>query len=247
MQIDFYYWSNMCPISAEIINLLMKYKRHFTVNLHDITNDYETAKQRRIFFPFLTVVNKVNRFYSPISEAFINKLIMGQIPKEQPYRPVLGKVEKSANILKITPDNYNLASNCTGRKNCTGCQSKVSMYQIISSPTIGYMNVLDDTLLGGAEFYPSISVPYNIPHGSDIAFITCVYLSDDQYDYKSSPLRALERHLSKNYKKVVVISDEIGVFPNGDLNFFIKNGYQIEKVVFEDDYCKLHLLSKLLK
>ncbi len=246
MQIDFYYWGDMCPISTEIINLLKNYMDIFTVNFYDITGDRQLAKEQNIFFPFLTVVNKINRFYSPISEAFINQLLVGQIPKEAPYRPALGKVEKGTSIIEITANNYNLASDCTGRKNCAGCQSKISMYQTISSATIGYMNVADGTLLGGAEFYPSLDVPYDIPRGSDIAFITCVYLSDEQYDYKSSPLRALERHLAKRYKKVVVVSDEIVVFPNGDLDFFIKNGYKIEKVLFEDDYCKLHLMSKLL-
>ncbi len=246
MQIDFYYWGNMCPISTEIINLLKHYMDIFTVNFYDITGDRQLAKEQNMFFPFLTVVDRVNRFYSPISEAFLDDLIAGQTPAEQPYRPALGKVKKSASIVEITANNYSLASDCTGRKNCAGCQSKISMYQQITSSTIGYMNVEDGTLLGGAEFYPSLYVPYNIPRGSDIAFITCVYLSDEQYDYKSMPLRALERHLSKYYKKIVVISDEIGVFPNGDLDFFVRNGYKSEKVLFEDDYCKLHLMSKLL-
>ena len=42
------------------------------------------------------------------------------------------------------------------------------------------------------------------------------------------------------------ISDEKGVFPNGDLDFFKRNGYIDEKVIFEDAYCKLHLLWKKL-
>ena len=72
-------------------------------------------------------------------------------------------------------------------------------------------------------------------------------MSDSNYDYKSAPLKALEQHLKKEYKKIIVISDEVGVFPNGNLNFFIDNGYQDEGIIFTDPkYCRLHLLSKLL-
>ena len=108
------------------------------------------------------------------------------------------------------------------------------------------MNVSENKLLGGAEFVPSKLVPYDIPKNENTAFITCVYLSNKEYDYKSAPLQALENYLKNNYKKVVVISDEIGVCPNGNLDFFLKNNYTDEGVIFEDSYCKLHLMSKVL-
>ena len=69
-------------------------------------------------------------------------------------------------------------------------------------------------------------------------------MSDETFDYKSAPLRVLEQYLSKRYKKAIVISDEEGTFPNGDLQFFKKNGYHDEEVIFEDRYCRLHLLAK---
>jgi hypothetical protein len=36
-------------------------------------------------------------------------------------------------------------------------------------------------LLGGAEFFPSDLVPYYIPKGDDIAFLTCVYMTDSKF------------------------------------------------------------------
>lgn len=75
-------------------------------------------------------------------------------------------------------------------------------------------------LIGGAEYLPSGIVPYDIPHDRKTAFLTCVYLSDSEYDYKSAPLLALERHLRGQYTRLIAITDEKGVFPNGDLSFF---------------------------
>ena len=81
-----------------------------------------------------------------------------------------------------------------------------------------------------------------------VAFITCVYRGNENYDYKSAPLQKLEEHLSKTYDRVVVVSDEDGVFPNGDLDFFLRNGYEDEGIISEEaGYCKLHLLSKNLR
>ena len=61
-------------------------------------------------------------------------------------------------------------------------------------------------------------------------------------------IKALEQYLRKTYARVFAITDEKGVFPNGDLAFFTRNGYRDNGVIFEDQaYCKLHLVSKNLK
>lgn len=246
MKIDFYYWGSICPIANEIINLLNEYEDVFDIQFYDFTDDPAIAKKEKIFFPFLTVVNEKRRYYSPITQKFLESLLIGKMPQEIPYRPILGTVEKSVNIQQIVKDNYKLACQCTGRKQCYKYEFKPLMYSNIPDKVIGFMNVDGNKLLGGVEWYPSLYVPYDIPKGDDIAFITCVYISDDYFDYKTAPLKALEQYLAKLYNKVIVICDEVGVFPNGDLAFFIRNGYQDEKVIFEDEYCRLHLLSKEL-
>ncbi|WP_304017254.1 hypothetical protein [Fenollaria timonensis] len=246
MKIDFYYWGNICPISTEIINLMSEYEEKIDIYLHDISNDRESCKINNIFFPFLTVLNDINRYYSPISRKFMEEIAVGIIPKEKPFIPKLGTKIISETIKPIRKDNYKFASKCTSRKNCLGCASKIEMYNSMNEEIYGFINVLENKLLGGAEYVPSKYVPYDIPKNDDIAFITCVYLSNKEYDYKSAPLIALENYLRSNYKKVLVISDELGVFPNGNLDFFMKNNYIDEGIIFEDSYCKLHLMSKLL-
>lgn len=58
-------------------------------------------------------------------------------------------------------------------------------------------------------------------------------------------MAALEAYLAERYESALVISDETGVFPNGDLAFFHQRGYQDLGVVAEEgSYCRLHLLEK---
>lgn len=75
------------------------------------------------------------------------------------------------------------------------------------------------------------------------AFLTCLYLSSRDYDYKALPLKALENHLKKDY----AVSDELGVFPNGNLEWFLEQGYADEGILsVEPGYCTLHLVCKSL-
>ena len=41
-----------------------------------------------------------------------------------------------------------------------------------------------EKLVGGVEYLPAKVIPYDIPHDDDIAFLTCVYMTDAAYDYK---------------------------------------------------------------
>lgn len=86
---------------------------------------------------------------------------------------------------------------------------------------------------------------YAAPKGRDIVFLTCLYLSDEIWDYKSPPLRRLEAHLARIYRVIELISDKKGAFPNGDLAFFLRNGYKGQRVVAQGPgCCRLHLLQK---
>ncbi|MCM1243860.1 MAG: hypothetical protein NC314_13535, partial [Roseburia sp.] len=67
MKIDFYYWNYMCPLNYEMIELLKKYRAQLEIHFHDITNNKQLAKQLRIFYPTLAVINDTYRHYSPIT------------------------------------------------------------------------------------------------------------------------------------------------------------------------------------
>ena len=246
MKVDFYYWSYQCPLNNVMIELLREYEDKLEIIYHDISKDFLLAERMNMFFPTLTVVNDEYRYFSPLSSSFLDSLCKGEIPTEEPYRPMLGTKEKNIIIEPIKRSNYLIAGECTGQKCTESCVKKIEFFEKENVLSFGYINIDEsNNLLGGAEYVPSVLVPYRIPKDEKTAFLTCLYLSDSEFDYKSGPLMALEKDLSLEYDKIIVISDEMGVFPNGDLSFFIKNGYEDEGIISQEkDYCTLHLLSK---
>ena len=248
MKLDFYYYSYQCPLNDDMIRLLNEYKDRLDICLHDIADDFKTAKELKMFFPTLTVLDNKERYYSPINRSFLEQAVAGAYPKEDAYMPSLSDKVVTKCIEPLNKNNIDLACDCCGNKTQSNwCQKAkfllthmVEPYGFIHKDEFGH-------LIGGAEYLPSFIVPYDIPHDSKVAFITCVYMSDAQNDYKTAPLQALEQYLRGQYTKVIAITDEKGVFPNGDLAFFVRNGYKDEGIIFEDaNYCSLHLVSKWL-
>lgn len=247
MKLDFYYWASLCPLNDEMLALLAEYRDRLEVVCHDISAAPALAKEQRMFYPTLTVAEGGRRFFSPLSRGLLDGLCRGTIPRERPYRPVLGSRERGGTIVPLTAENCRLAGQCTGRPCSGGCENKAAFFRAQGLSVFGFLNLEGERLLGGAEYVPSLLVPYDIPKDDRTAFLTCVYLSDSEFDYKSPPLGALEEYLSQSYDRIFAVSDEKGVFPNGDLPFFLRNGYTDEGILaHEPGYCTLHLMRKSL-
>ena len=247
MKIEFYYWDMQCPINNEMLKLLEKYNKYFEITLYNVKDDFEIAKKQRLFFPTLTVVDGINRYFSPISDKFFDSLLNNQYPKEKPSIIKHGREKYTGKVIPLTEKNIKVAGTCTGRNCSENCQKKLAFLKGCCLDTFGFINVEGNKLLGGVEYVPSKIVPYDIPKSEDIAFITCAYLSSDRYDYKSAPLKGLEGYLKDKYSKIIAISDEFGTFPNGDLKWFLDNGFRDEGVIsYEPEYYKLHLVSKII-
>lgn len=246
MKLDFYYWSYQCPLNNTMLNLLQEYKDKLDITCYDIERNSRKAEEMNMFYPTLLVVNQTNRYFSPLRRSFLETLCEGKMPKEMPYIPQLGKQEKSVILEKITEGNCMTACTCTGQRNLEDCRKKKEFFNRQKQSIWGYMNVDEEgQMLGGAEYLPSMVVPYGIPKNEKTAFLTCVYGSDSEYDYKSAPLQELEKYLFTQYERIQVISDEKSVFPNGNMDFFLKNGYKDAGIIAQEKgYCTLHLLYK---
>lgn len=248
MKLDFYYYSYQCPLNDNMIQLLDTYKDRLDIRYHDIANDFKVAKKLNIFFPTLTVLDDQKRYYSPIRRTFLEQAVSGEYPEEKPFLPILSDKVLTKRIEPLTANNIELACSCCGTRAQSNWCKKARFLMMHTVAPYGFIHINEDgCLIGGAEYLPSSIVPYAIPHDRETAFITCVYSSDSVYDYKSAPLQALERYLCGQYTRVIAITDEKGIFPNGDLKFFMRNGYRDEGIIFEDaNYCSLHLVSKPL-
>lgn len=249
MKLDFYYFSYQCPLNDNMIQLLDEYKDKIDIHLYDISNNCSLAAKMDIFFPTLIVLDEKRRYYSPLRKNFMEQVYRGIYPEEQPFLPETSELTVTKIIEPLKTENVEVACGCCGNKTESNCRRKQEFLERLKQDIYGFIHKdMDGNLIGGAEYLPAQYIPYNVPHDRDTAFITCVYMSDTESDFKSAPLKALEEYLKKTYKKVIAISDEIGIFPNGNLNFFIRNGYQDEGIIFDDPkYCRLHLMSKSLK
>ncbi|BCN30262.1 hypothetical protein [Anaeromicropila herbilytica] len=253
LKIDFYYWNTQCPINYEMKYLLDSLdSKSYTVNCIDVTNRPSLAKEINLYFPFIFLINDTIRWHSPLSIEQLTQFEKGIVPKEKPYL-----ITQSANIFEGTLVELNKQTIHNVRHTCTmtDCKKSCEMKGDFLSNNIsdfdsnffGYLHFKGDALVGGVEYLPSLAVPYSIPKSTDIAFLSCLYRSSSEYDYKAYPLKALEDKLSNQYIKIVAITGETGVFPNGDLNWFLNQGYADEGVLcIEKDYAILHLVSKKL-
>lgn len=248
MRLDFYYFSYQCPLNDSMLLLLDGYRDKIDIHLYDISKNPRLAKQQKIFFPTLTVLDGIKRYYSPIRKSFLEQAVLGIYPIEKPYLPKLGR---NTVTKRLTPLNFNHVVNacaCCGNPTESNYTKKAFFLSTTKQTIYGFIHRDESNLLiGGAEYLSSEIVPYDIPHDKSIAFLTCLYLSDPDYDYKTAPLKALEAYLAGQYREIIAISDEIGIFPNGDLEFFLKNEYHDQGIIYEDEnYCQLHLVSKRL-
>ena len=248
MRLDFYYWAAMCPLNMEMLALLQAYSSRLEIHTYDISRHPDLAGRLRMFYPTLSVVNHRQRYFAPLRREFLERLCQGELPRQVPYRPALGRTPVAGTVLPITAENLDLAGSCTGCDGCRGWRRKAAFLEGMGLSVFGFLHMQEKRLLGGAEYVPSMQVPYAIPRDARKAFLTCVYLSDEAFDYKTTPLNALEAYLGERYESALVISDETGVFPNGDLTFFLLRGYQdLGVVAREGTYCTLHLLEKQLR
>lgn len=246
MKIDFYYWSYQCPLNNEMLKLLKRYENSFDIYYHDISIEKEQAQRLKIFFPTLTVVDDVQYYYNPLTPDFLEQLVQGQYPIEKPYRPYFCRNEFHVDISPITFHNIDFAGACTGKAGIN-CVLKKEFLDNFGLEIYGFINHDGNKLLGGVEYVPSLVVPYDIDKDQFTAFITCVYSPYLEFDAKTAPLRRLEDYLKDKFNRVVVICDEKGNFPNGDMEFFIQNDYKDCGILLKEDYCTLHLMEKYLK
>ena len=245
MKLSFYYWGMQCPLHSEILRLLDAYENRLEISRVDITGQPDVAWAQRMFFPMLTVVDNTRRYFSPLNRDFLESVCRGNLPEEEPYRPTLGGLPVNGQLEPLTEQNICLTDQCTGCQNLGREKAGWLRNQGITG-AFGIVNRQGNRLLGGAEFVPSAIVPYDVPKRPDTAFLTCLYGSEA--DHQSGPLCALEQMLRQDYRRLIAVTDEDGVFPNGNLAVFLRNGYQdLGCIRQEPGYCRLHLVEKELR
>lgn len=252
MLIDYYYWGAQCPHnfpSRDVVENLRE--EGHRVEVFDVTGNPELASAINMFSPTLTIIDGKGRWHGPLFSNFCEAVSRGEMPRQDPYRVEMSSRVVSGSLVPLTSavaaDAWEVCGvslqSCSGKDRWV--QGIMEKYEL---PHLGFLHYLDGKCVGGAEFVPSLEVPYRIPRGERDAFLTCSFLSDENADYKSFPLQGLEETLPDlGYQTLMAIASGEVVFPNGPLEWFLERGYRDTGVIHEEnEYVRMHLLEKEL-
>ncbi len=254
--IDFYYWGVQCPHNYSNMKVLKTIEEKYNVNVNyiEMSEHQDRVKELNIYSPTFTIFNKKLRWTGPITEELIVKYLEGETLQRTPY------VVRSENIrvegelkLFIPTLSSDIKKLCCSKKCQSSFQEKSKwLNQVMTDYELKHLGVLhyvENDCVGGVEYIPTLAVPYDIPKSLDSVFLTCVFLSDPIYDYKSHPLEKLEKELkSDGYKKIYAVTSKEVAFPNGPLEWFVEQGYIDKGHLYyeENDGAEQHLVEKQL-
>lgn len=255
--IDFYYWGYQCPYNYSNKKILeeVRDEHGIDVNFYELSENHSIAEAMNLYSPTMTIFNNGLRWSGPITHQLIKKYLSGEVLTRTPYIVKSENNEIVGELKQLTQETIEDINNLCCSRNCSRSSLfKEEWLQVIMDKydlkNMGILHYLDGELVGGVEYVPSLEVPYKIPKAEDIAYITCVYASHPVNDYKSYPLKELEKHLVENgFNKVYAVASEKVVFPNGPLKWFIDKGYVDLGILYyeENDGAYQHLVEKVLR
>lgn len=197
----------------------------------------------------MTVIDGWLRLPSPIKAATLIEITdKGTIEKNLTAPEVFGKEAAVDEIKELKPKDFKkiCPSLCiVHRMLCKGVEPTATKEKVawaneilkkMNSPSIGFYALKNGRIKSAVEYLPSIYIPYPIStKDTSIAFITCIYPTDPNFDYKSAVLEKLLRHLKElEYREVQVIAGRRSPYPNGPVSFFIKHGFAKTKKLAEE-------------
>jgi hypothetical protein len=213
----------------------------------------------------MTIIDGWLRLPSPTKAATLIEITSkGTIEKNLTTPEAFGREAEVDEIKELKPRDFERicpALCIVHRTLCKGVESTATKKKIawanealqkLNSQDIGFYALKDGQIKSVVEYLPSTHIPYPIPtKDTSIAFITCIYPTGPNFDYKSAVLRKLLRHLKElNYKEVQVIAGRRTPYPNGPVPFFIKHGFseieKLDKEILNEGVEELILMKKSL-
>lgn len=253
-KIDFYYWGDQCPHNCKMRELLSNFSndKRCKINLFDISKDYNIAEKLNIFSPNMIIIDNDLRWHGPISIDNLENILNGTIPEAKTYNVKMSNNIIMGDIKDLTEETIiDTCALCSSSKKDIYCKDKGNWIKVLRQrynlPHMGKLHYLNEICIGGAEFIPSVVVPYPIPKAEDMGFLTCSFTTSENGDYKTYPLQRLEEELPKlGFKSIIAIASENTPFPNGPLDWFLDKGYIDLGFVFEEKrhFAKMHLIKK---
>jgi hypothetical protein len=225
--------------------------------VRDVTVFPELAEEYRMFFPFMTVIDGKLRIPSP-TKAEVLIQIANRAGNPQPTTPMAyGRRAGRCEIQALTPDNVKATIPlCIAGVEPIADREKVlwtrGILQKSRGAQLGFIAFQGGEAKGVVEYLPSNLVPYPLPQKApSIAFITCIYPTEPDWDYKSPVLEKLLDHLRvEGYRRLQVIAGRRTPFPNGPAAFFNEHGFiergELDRIGLAEGEEELVLMQKEL-
>ncbi len=244
MNLKFFYFGNQCPHNCHLLARVktVAWQEHIPLQLYDLTEDPSMAEKCRVFSPNLLIVNDKYRLHGPFTREKVHSML-----DDEDVEPSKYVIKQSDNVVRgdlvaITSDSVlETSTACAGSEDSGLCRGKSEWVDKTLTKTglkhLGYGHRVSGKCVGGAEFLPSVIVPYPIPDKrEDNAFLTCSYASDEESDFKTYPLEALERDLAEwGFAIISVAASSEVVFPNGPIAWFSKKGFEDRGLLIEEE------------
>lgn len=231
----FFYFGNQCPHNGYLLARVktIAWKERVALHLSDVTDDEETCAEFGIFSPQMLLVNGKYRIHGPFEADRVLALLEDEMTEPRRYEIKQSDEVARGELVPLTPEAaLTTCDTCSGTGDPGICRGKEEwvrgMMLRTGLPHLGYLHLWNGRCVGGAEFLPSSLVPYPIPHkDSRNAFLTCVFLSDEEHDFKTHPLERLLAELPGfGFDTVSVAASTEGVFPNGPANWLERKGFE---------------------
>ncbi|MCI2426678.1 hypothetical protein LM597_04645, partial [Candidatus Acetothermia bacterium] len=223
-----------CPWYRWVIDQASQAARELgaEVTVKDVMDHPELAERHRMFFPFMTVIDGNIRISAPVSAEVLIRIAKGT-PEPKPTSPMAHGERAGPHLIhKLTPENIKATIPlCIANVRPIADREKVlwtkEMLKRSGCAQLGFIAFQGEKARGVVEYLPSSLVPYPLPKkDSSIAFITCIYPTKPDVDYKSPVLKRLLAHLrEEGYKELHVIAGRQRPYPNGPLSFFRRHGF----------------------
>lgn len=234
MNLKFFYFGNQCPHNCYLLARIktIAWREHVPIRLFDLTEDPRPAEEYRIFSPNMLLINDRYRLHGPFTQDRVHEML-----DDEGLEPVAFRIKQSEDVVRgelipLTPESsLSTSAACAGAEDEGLCRGKSEWARTTMEKYglkhLGYLHLVGGKCVGGAEFLPSLAVPYPVPDKLEgNAFLTCSYASDAKADYRTHPLEGLIDDLrSWGYDTLSVAASTNVVFPNGPVEWFARKGF----------------------
>jgi len=250
LSLKFFYFGNQCPHNCYLLARIktIAWHEHVRLQLYDLTEDPGPAEEYQVFSPNMLIVNDKYRLHGPFTQDRVHALLDDEDIEPRAFEVKQSDAVVRGDLVALTSESaLSTSATCAGAEDEGLCMGKSEWardtMRKYNLPHLGYIHMVTGKCVGGAEFLPSLAVPYPIPDKRQgNAFLTCLFASDERADFKTHPLeRLIEDLRTWNYDTLSVAASTGVVFPNGPADWLERKGFVDNGILIREELHKAEI------